>query len=63
MLHKLAEVEARYEELNRLLSDPEVLSDQNRLREVAKEHREVEELVGVDRTVGRRRAATGLVPE
>ena len=42
MLHKLAEVEARYEELNRLLSDPEVLSDQNRLREVAKEHREVE---------------------
>ncbi len=45
MLHKLAEVEARYEELNRLLSDPEVLSDQKRLREVAKEHREVEELV------------------
>ena len=45
MLHNLAEVEARYEELNRLLSDPEVLSDQKRLREVAKEHREVEELV------------------
>ena len=50
MLHKLAEVEARYEELNRLLSDPEVLGDQNRLREVAKEHREVEELVEIYRS-------------
>ena len=49
MLHKLAEVEARYEELNRLLSDPEVLGDQNRLRDVAKEHREVEELVEIYR--------------
>ena len=50
MLHKLAEVEARYEELNRLLSDPVVLGDQNRLREVAKEHREVEELVELYRS-------------
>lgn len=50
MLHKLAEVEARYEELNRLLADPVVLSDQNRLRDVAKEHREVEELVEIYRS-------------
>jgi peptide chain release factor 1 len=50
MLHKLAEVEARYEELNRLLSDPEVLGNQNRLREVAKEHREVEGLVELYRS-------------
>lgn len=49
MLHKLAEVEARYEELNRLLADPVVLGDQNRLRDVAKEHREVEELVEIYR--------------
>ncbi|MBT6435485.1 MAG: peptide chain release factor 1 [Deltaproteobacteria bacterium] len=49
MLHKLAEVEARYEELNRLLADPVVLSDQNRLRDVAKEHREVEGLVEIYR--------------
>lgn len=50
MLHKLAEVEARYEELNRLLADPVVLSDQNRLRDVAKEHREVEDLVEIYRS-------------
>jgi peptide chain release factor 1 len=50
MLHKLAEVEARYEELNRLLADPVVLTDQNRLRDVAKEHREVEDLVEIYRS-------------
>lgn len=49
MLHKIAQVEARYEELNRLLADPEVLNNQERLRTVAKEHREAEGLVEIYR--------------
>jgi|TARA_B100001964_G_scaffold228333_1_gene279324 peptide chain release factor 1 len=45
MLDKVAKVEGRYEELTRLLQDPAVLEDQARLVAVAREHREIEEVV------------------
>ena len=37
MFDKLEEVEKRYEELNRLISDPEVISDQNSFKKYMKE--------------------------
>ncbi len=45
MLEKLALVEERYEELNRLMADPEVATDPIRLKELAQEQAEIEELV------------------
>lgn len=45
MLERLAEVEERYEELNRLMADPKVASDYNLLRNYARERAEIEELV------------------
>ena len=45
MLDKVAKVEGRYEELTRLLQDPAVLENQTRLVAVAREHRELEEVV------------------
>lgn len=45
MLEKLAEVEGRYEELNRRLSDPEVATDPTKLRQLSREHSEVEKVV------------------
>jgi peptide chain release factor 1 len=45
MLEKLALVEERYQELNRLMADPEVATDHVRLKELAQEHAEIEELV------------------
>jgi peptide chain release factor 1 len=45
MLEKLALVEERYEELNRLMADPEVATDHIRLKELAQEQAEIEELV------------------
>jgi peptide chain release factor 1 len=45
MLEKLALVEKRYEELNRLMADPEVATDHIRLKELAQEQAEIEELV------------------
>ncbi len=38
MLDKLKLVEARYEELNELMSSPEVIGDRNKLRDLGKEH-------------------------
>lgn len=38
ILRKLESLSERYEELNRLLSDAEVISDQNRFRDLSKEH-------------------------
>ena len=37
LLEKMAGIESRYEELNTLMSDPQVLGDYNRLREVGQE--------------------------
>jgi len=45
MLEKLALVEERYEELNRLMADPEVATDPVRLKELAQEQAEIEELI------------------
>jgi len=45
MYEKLDLIEKRYEELNRLMADPEVATDPDRLREYAQEQAEIEELV------------------
>jgi peptide chain release factor 1 len=45
------EFELRYEELNRQLQDPAVLGDPDKLQQVAKEHREVEVVVEVLRSI------------
>jgi peptide chain release factor 1 len=42
---RLEEIEARYEELTRELSKPDVASDPARLRELGREHSELEEIV------------------
>ena len=45
MLEKLQEIEHRYVELERELAEPEVISDQDRYRKVAKAHSDLEEIV------------------
>ena len=45
MLDKLAAVEARYEQLNRLMADPEVATNPDLLRQYGQEAAELEELV------------------
>jgi peptide chain release factor 1 len=45
MFEKLASLEEKYEELTRQLSDPEVLADQQRYTRLAKQRRELEEVV------------------
>ncbi len=45
MFEKLAEVEKRYEELNRLISDPLVISEQNNFKKYMKELSSMTELV------------------
>ncbi len=45
MLDKLAEVEKRYEQLESLLSDPQLLNKQREYSKVAKERSELEEIV------------------
>ncbi|MED3348506.1 peptide chain release factor 1 [Bacillus thuringiensis] len=49
MLNRLQAVENRYEKLNELLSDPEVISDTNKLREYSKEQSDIQETVEVYR--------------
>jgi peptide chain release factor 1 len=48
---RFAEIERRYEELNRELSTPEVASDPSRLRDLGKQHAELEEVVRTHRAV------------
>ena len=45
MLEKLAEVEKRYGELDRLLADPQLLSNQREYAKVAKERADLEEVI------------------
>ncbi|NOZ68051.1 MAG: peptide chain release factor 1 [Deferribacteres bacterium] len=45
LLDKLQEIEDKYDELNRLLSDPEVFSDYSKTQKYAKEQAELEEIV------------------
>ena len=47
MLEKLAGIQARYEELGTLMSDPAVTGDYNRLRQVGQERSELEPIVEV----------------
>ncbi|CAI8717733.1 peptide chain release factor 1 [Bacillus pseudomycoides] len=49
VLDRLQAVENRYEKLNELLSDPEVISDSNKLREYSKEQSDMQETVEVYR--------------
>jgi peptide chain release factor 1 len=49
LIDKLSQIEERYEELERLLADPEVATDYNRVRELAQERAEIAELVEVSR--------------
>ncbi len=49
MLEKLAAVEARYEELNRLMADPQVATDPELLRKYGQEVAKLEELVQTSR--------------
>src|SRR5215813_12413706 len=45
MLEKLDAIEEKYEELTRQLSDHELLTDQSKYAKVAKQHRDLEEIV------------------
>ncbi|MGI6149314.1 MAG: peptide chain release factor 1 [Limnochordia bacterium] len=45
MLEKLESLEAKYEELNKKLGDPEVIGDPNAYKRLAKAHAELEEIV------------------
>jgi peptide chain release factor 1 len=47
MLDLLEKVEEKHSQLTKLLSDPAVLSDRNRLKKVAKEHNELTEIVSL----------------
>jgi peptide chain release factor 1 len=50
MLERLAEIEARYEELTKLLADPEVLADHRRIEEIGRERAQLESIVELFRT-------------
>ena len=58
MFERLAEIEARYEELTRLLADPEVLADHRRVEEIARERSQSETVVTLYRAY--REAQQGL---
>ena len=45
MFEKLEAVEKRYEELTKLISDPEVIANQSEWQKLMKEHAEIQELV------------------
>ena len=45
MLEKLEEVENRYNELNGLISDPEIISDQNAFKRYMKEQSSLTDIV------------------
>jgi peptide chain release factor 1 len=45
MLERLDAIEEKYEELTQQLSDPELLADQSKYTKIAKQHRDLEEIV------------------
>lgn len=45
MLERLTQIEARYDELSQHLADPALVSDQQQYQKVAKQHRDLEEVV------------------
>jgi len=50
MLEKLAGIEERYDELERLISDPEGMSDYSKVVEYSKERASLSEIVELYRT-------------
>ena len=46
MFEKLAEIETRFQEVEKLLSDPSVVSDRDRFTKLSREHSELEPLMG-----------------
>jgi peptide chain release factor 1 len=57
MFERLAEIEARYEELTALLADPEVLADHRRIEEISRERSGLESIVELYRTYSETRQA------
>jgi peptide chain release factor 1 len=53
MLDKLKEIEQRYNELSDLLADPKIVQDHSRYSEIAREHANLEELIGPYRDLER----------
>ncbi len=53
MFNKLAAMEGRYDELENLLSDPEVIADLNRWQQYVKEHAELSDVVAAYREYGK----------
>ena len=47
MFDKLEVVEKRYEELTKMISDPEVISNQSEWQKFMKEHSSIEEVVKI----------------
>ena len=45
MFDKLEEVEKRYIELTKMISDPEIISNQNEWQKLMKEHASIEDVV------------------
>ena len=50
MLEKLAEVEARYNELEKMMGDPEIAQDYEKVAELAKERSDLQDIVEAYRT-------------
>ena len=63
MLERLADLEKEYEEVVGSLSDPEVLSDQRRLRDVSRRHKELETIVSAYRSYRQARDDLGAARE
>ncbi len=70
MREKLEKIKARYEELTNLLSDPSIISNQERYRELSKEHSELSavvrtygEFLGLDRSLKDSRELAGSADE
>ncbi|GGH01300.1 peptide chain release factor 1 [Silvibacterium dinghuense] len=45
MFERLEQIETRYEDLGRQMSEPEIISDQQKYQKIAKQHRDLEALV------------------
>lgn len=53
MLERLNQIEARYEDLSRQLADPAIVSDQQQYQKIAKQHRDLDEIVEAIRRLKR----------
>ena len=67
MFERLQVVEDRYDQLNELLSDPEIVSDMKKLRDYSKEHASIQKTVDVyreyKRIIEERNSAKSLLDE